>query len=88
MNASTLFIDLGSHYKHTSSQVLPLLSAMEFLPVLACQDRRIRIISGSKVMHEIPTPTAPTAVRYVMEVHDPTHRSAFNLGSGIRMFLS
>mmetsp|Transcript_18765 Transcript_18765/g.40356 ORF Transcript_18765/g.40356 Transcript_18765/m.40356 type:complete len:735 (+) Transcript_18765:308-2512(+) len=56
------------------SEVLPLISAQDYCPALACQDRHIRLLSGNEVFYEAPTPAAPISLVYNPESHDPSHR--------------
>lgn len=56
-------------------QVLAVLSATDFLPVLACRDRHIRILGNDgKPMYEIATASVPTCVRYIPDSHDMQHK--------------
>ncbi|KAG2493069.1 hypothetical protein HYH03_008732 [Edaphochlamys debaryana] len=54
--------------------VVPLAGPTELWPVLACQDRYVRVLRGSAVCYEAPTPAAPVSLQYVPESHDPQHR--------------
>ncbi|GIL85198.1 hypothetical protein Vretimale_10813 [Volvox reticuliferus] len=56
------------------AEVVPLFSPMELWPVLACQDRYVRVLRGSEVTYEAPTPSAPVSLKYVLASHDPQHR--------------
>lgn len=49
------------------AQVVPLVSPNEYLPILACQDRHIRVLRGKDVVLDIPTQGAPLAI-----IHNPT----------------
>lgn len=59
---------------HHWLQLIPLISPNDWSPVLACQDRHVRVITGNEVFYEAPTPAAPTALRYIPESHDPNNR--------------
>lgn len=37
----------------TMAQVIPLMSNADWSPVLACQDRHVRVITGSEVFYEV-----------------------------------
>lgn len=56
------------------AEVLPLLSAQDWSPALACQDRHIRILQGSDVLLDIPTVATPVALLYCPESHDMSGR--------------
>ncbi|KAG2424531.1 hypothetical protein HXX76_014412 [Chlamydomonas incerta] len=56
------------------AEVVPLASAAELWPVLACQDRYVRVLRGSEPVYEAPTPAAPVSLQYVVDSHDPQHR--------------
>ncbi|KAG1679963.1 hypothetical protein FOA52_007027 [Chlamydomonas sp. UWO 241] len=53
-----------------AATVLPLRSATELLPALACQDRHVRILTGSDIALDIPTPAPPQSLLYTLESHD------------------
>lgn len=55
-------------------QVVPLANPAELWPVLACQDRYVRVLRGSEPVYEAPTPAAPVSLQYVVDSHDPQHR--------------
>ncbi len=55
-------------------QVVPLHNPSEMWPVLACQDRYVRVLKGNEVCYEAPTPAAPVSLQYVVDSHDPQHR--------------
>jgi hypothetical protein len=55
-------------------QVVPLVSPHDLWPVLACQDRYVRVLRGSVPCYEAPTSAAPTTLKYVLESHDPQQR--------------
>lgn len=57
-----------------AAQVVPLLTAQDYWPVLACQDRYVRVLKGSDVCYEAPTQAAPVSLKYVLESHDPQNR--------------
>ncbi|KXZ55148.1 hypothetical protein GPECTOR_3g298 [Gonium pectorale] len=57
-----------------AAEVVPLAGPTELWPVLACQDRYVRLLRGSEVCYEAPTPAAPVSLQYVVESHDPQHR--------------
>lgn len=56
------------------AEVMPLISPQDYCPVLACQDRHVRVLMGAEVLYEAPTPAAPTSLKYNFESHDPSHR--------------
>lgn len=52
-----------------------VLVGKSYAPVLACQDRLIRVLNGSEVSKEISVEGgAPTCVRYILESHDLLNR--------------
>jgi len=57
------------------AEVVPLISKDDWSPVLACQDRHIRVLSGTDVFFEAATPAAPISIKYIPESHDPHHRA-------------
>ncbi|GLC59925.1 hypothetical protein PLESTB_001554700 [Pleodorina starrii] len=56
------------------AEVVPLSGPVELWPVLACQDRYVRVLRGSEVTYEAPTPAAPVSLQYVLASHDPQNR--------------
>ncbi|GMH36136.1 hypothetical protein BSKO_04004 [Bryopsis sp. KO-2023] len=56
------------------SDVIPVTYKREFNPVLACEDRIIRVLTGSEVSSQIAVEAAPTCVKYVLDSHDPHSR--------------
>lgn len=52
-----------------------VLVGKSYTPVLACQDRLVRVLNGSEVSKEIVVESgAPTCLRYILESHDPLNR--------------
>lgn len=60
--------------KINDAEVVPLVSPQDLWPVLACQDRYVRVLRGSEPCYEAPTSAAPTTLKYVLESHDPQQR--------------
>ncbi|PNH08710.1 Bardet-Biedl syndrome 7 protein [Tetrabaena socialis] len=56
------------------AEVVPLAGPNDLWPVLACQDRYVRVLRGSEVCYEAPTPAAPVSLQYVLDSHDPQNR--------------
>ncbi len=55
-------------------QLIPLLGPENYVPVLACNDKCIRVLSGAQAMFEVPTAAVPTCIKYVADSHDHQHR--------------
>eukprot|EP00201_Polytomella_parva_P019649 CAMPEP_0175047856 /NCGR_PEP_ID=MMETSP0052_2-20121109/5842_1 /TAXON_ID=51329 ORGANISM="Polytomella parva, Strain SAG 63-3" /NCGR_SAMPLE_ID=MMETSP0052_2 /ASSEMBLY_ACC=CAM_ASM_000194 /LENGTH=619 /DNA_ID=CAMNT_0016311807 /DNA_START=124 /DNA_END=1979 /DNA_ORIENTATION=- len=57
-----------------AAEVLPIASPTDYWPVLACQDRFVRVLSGNAPVYEAPTASAPRTITFVADSHDPQHR--------------
>ena len=58
-------------------QIAPLMfnqGAQQYCPVVACQDRSIRVLDGNGVLYDTSTAAPPTCLVYIPESHDPQHR--------------
>ncbi|MEW5302522.1 MAG: hypothetical protein WDW36_005300 [Sanguina aurantia] len=54
--------------------VVPLTDNSELNPVLACQDRQIRVLNGNQILFQAPTQAAPSCISYILASHDPQNR--------------
>ncbi|KAF5828117.1 hypothetical protein DUNSADRAFT_18178, partial [Dunaliella salina] len=57
-----------------AAEIVPIMDANKVHPILACQDRCIRILDNGKAMLQASTPAAPVSLHYVIDSHDPHNR--------------